>query len=229
LVVTVNQDTLQPDLKFIRSLYQDSLGRLGSFGEWSLWLPALAKPNGRFMVANAIGRAPEARDFVIKGWYVTYLGRAAQNGEELGWVSLMVAGQTEEQVLSTILSSQEYFNRAATLPGAVGGGPSDQNFVIALYEQILNRAPSQPEIDGWVANLGKLGRKGVALAFLASAEYRATIVRGYYTNLLHRNTDPSPPEVNAWVASGIDFTSIRILFEASPEFYLKVTGILPPS
>ncbi len=43
---------------------------------------------------------------------MTYLGRAAQGGEELFWVGELLQGATEEQVLSQILGSAEFFNRA---------------------------------------------------------------------------------------------------------------------
>src|SRR5262249_16356279 len=120
LLVTVNKDTLDPDRKFIRQVYQSALGRPGSLPEWNIWVPLLQQPNGRFLIADAIERSLEARDNLVKSWYLTYLGRAASNGEEMGWANAIVRGMRPEQVLSMILGSQEYFNHAPSIPG-VGG------------------------------------------------------------------------------------------------------------
>jgi hypothetical protein len=225
LVVTVNKDTLDPDRKFIRQIYFNALGRAGSLPEWNIWLPMLQRPNGRLMVASAIESSLEARDNVVKGWYQTYLGRTPSGGEELGWASAMASGLRPEQVLSLILGSQEYFNHAASVPG-VGGAPSNATFVTALYAQILNRVPAPPEVDYWVGQLGR-GRATVALAFLLSPEYRTTVVLADYSTVLRRPAPPTAAEVAGWVNSGLDITTIRIGFEASVEFYFRVTGFMP--
>jgi hypothetical protein len=226
VIITVNKDTLDPDHKFIRQIYFNALGRLGSLAEWNIYQPPLLQANGRFIVANAIERSLEARDFLVKGWYATYLGRTAVNGEELGWANLMVNGMVPEQVLSLILGSQEYFNRAPTLPG-IGGAPSDAAFATALYVQLLNRVPTPAEVDNWVGMVSRIGRAGVALAFLTSPEYRTDIVQSYYTMILRRSTLPGPAEVAGWVNSNLDLIAIRIGFEASVEFYFRVTGFMP--
>ena len=97
-----------------------------------------------------------ARDNLVKSWYQTYLGRLANNGEELGWANAMVRGMRPEQVLSMILGSQEYFNHAASIPG-VGGAPSEATFITALYNQLLNRVPAPPEVDYWVGQVARVG------------------------------------------------------------------------
>jgi subtilisin-like proprotein convertase family protein len=226
VVITVNMDTLDPDRKFIRQIYFDALGRLGSLTEWNIWVPFLQQTNGRAIIASAIETSLEARDFLVKGWYQTYLGRTAMNGEELGWANLMVNGMAPEQVLSFILASPEYFAHAATLPG-IGGAPSDGTFVTALYMQILNRVPIPAEVNNWVALIPQIGLQGVAFHFLVSPEYRTDVVESYYSTILRRTIPPSPDEVAGWVNSGLDIISIRAGFESSVEFYFRVTGFVP--
>lgn len=226
LLVTVNKDTLDPDRKFIRQVYFNALGRLGSLPEWNIWVPVLQKTNGRLIVADAIERSLEARDNLVKGWYQTYLGRTPSNGEELGWANALVRGMRPEQVLSLILGSQEYFNHAASIPG-VGGAPSDASFVTALYTQILNRVPAPPEVDYWIGQIARVGRTGVALGFLVSPEYRSNVVLADYNTVLRRSATPTAAEVAGWVNSGLDTTAIRIAFEASVEFFFRTTGFMP--
>ena len=138
----------------------------------------------------------------------------------------MAHGTRPEQVLSSILGSQEYFNHAPFIPG-VGGAPSDATFVTALYVQVLNRVPAPPEVDNWVGMIGRIGRAGVALAFLTSGEYRTDVVLDDYSTLLRRPTPPTAAEVANWVKSSLDITGIRIAFEGSVEFYFRVTGFMP--
>ena len=122
MIITVNRDTLDSSDKFIRQIYYDARGRPGSLAEWQIWLPLLAQSNGRFVIANAIERSLESRDFLVKGWYQTYLGRPAVGGEEMGWAQAMVNGMSPEQALSLLLASQEYFNRAPSIPNVGGLG-----------------------------------------------------------------------------------------------------------
>jgi len=225
LEITVNEDALDPSRKFIREIYNDALGRPGSLAEWNGWLPTLGQANGRFLVANAINRSLEARDFTVSQWYSTYLGRQPLNGEERGWANLMFTNhQTEEQTLAQILGTQEYFNHAAAV---IGQPASNTTFVMALFKQVLNRTGSPAEVNGWVGQIPTIGRSGVAQDFLTSLEYREDVVRSYYITLLRRPTLPSIQEIDSWAKSSLDITSIRVGFESSVEFYFRVTGFMP--
>ena len=50
-----------------------------------------------------------------------------------------------------------------------------------------------------------------------TTEYRADVVQGYYTSLLHRTA--SATEVASWVNTGHDLHTIRMDVESSPEFF----------
>jgi hypothetical protein len=121
---------------------------------------------------------------------------------------------TEEQVLSQILASQEFYNRAQTLGF---GGTADQNYVQALYQILLGRGAGSSEVAGWINALAGLGRQGVPLSFLQSQEFRANQFEGYYNVLLHRPDDTMG--LNGWVFSSLDISSVRIGFESGLEFF----------
>src|SRR5262249_4036705 len=129
---------LTADERFVQALYLDDLGRAGSKSELSQWVPVLGA-GGQQAVATGIQGSFEARDHLVKTWYQTYLGRAADGTEELGWVAQLAAGQSEEQVLSRILGSTEFSDRAQTL---VSGATPDQRYVQALYSVLLDRTGS---------------------------------------------------------------------------------------
>src|SRR5262249_42182878 len=112
-------------------------------------------------VAAGIAGSLEAREHLVRTWYVTYLGRQAIGGEESGWVNLL-AGTTEEQGLSGLLASQEFYDRAQTL---ITSGTADERYVQALYRVLLGRAASGGEVAASVPLLAE-GRQALALRFL---------------------------------------------------------------
>ncbi len=119
-------------------------------------------------------------------------------------------------MLSGILSSAEFYNHAQTV---ASGGTADQNFVAALYQLVLNRFTSAGEEAGFVAAVSSQGRQAVALDFLTSTEFRHDQFEGYYNALLHRPSDPTG--LNGWVMSNLDIDTVRLAFEATPEFFVN--------
>jgi hypothetical protein len=216
--------TLGAQERFVQALYMDELGRAGSRAELDVWVAVLTMPGGsQAQVAAGIVASVEARDHRVKGWYQTYLGRQAINGEEQPWVNLLQS-QTDEQVLSQILGSAEFAARAQKLSPP---GTTNQQYVQALYALLLNRSggagevatfvSALPQLDQRGVALPQLDRQGVALLFLQSQEYRAIQVRDDYSALLHR--PPDAVGVNGWVFSKLDLANIRIGFEGSAEFF----------
>jgi len=201
--------------RFVQALYLDNLGRPGVKAELDEWVAMLdASAAAQSAVTSAIVDSPEARDRLVKSWYVSFLGRQATNAEELGWVNALLAGQSEETVLSGILASTEFYNRAQALSFT---GSMDQRYIDALYILLLGRNPGDAETAGWVSVLPQLGGQGVALDFLDSTEFRTDAFEGYYEALLHRPADATG--LNDWLASPLDLAAVRQEFESSPEFY----------
>jgi hypothetical protein len=184
--------------------------------ELDSWVNGVLKAPGSSQQAVAAGIAGslEARDHLVKTWYIAFLDRQAQGGEEQGWVNMLAAGQSEEQVLSQILGSAEFYQRAQSMGFT---GTADQNYVQALYQVLLGRTASSSEVTGWGNTLAQVGTQSVALAMLQSQEFRTDQFEGYYNALLHRPDDPTG--LNSWVMSNLDMGTVRIGFESGPEFY----------
>jgi hypothetical protein len=208
--------TLTPQERFVEAVYLDELGRTGSKAELDGWLPVLNGPGGQRAVVSSILHSAEARDHLVRGWYVTFLGRQANGGEEMGSVNALLAGQTEEMVLSRILGSQEFFTHAQTLGFS---GSANAQFVQALYKLLLHRTPNTGELNMQMGALGVLGPQGLALAFLQSQEYRGDVISGDFTTLLHRPADPTV--VNNLAFTNLDLSAIRLGFESTPEFFVN--------
>jgi hypothetical protein len=206
--------------RYAQVLYLDALGRVGSKSEIDAWAAFFALPNttqtqAQAIIASGIEGSLEARDHMVKTWYVHYLGRAAGPGEEMGWVNLLMQGLTEEQVLSNILASPEFFQHSQSLGFA---GSADSQYVQALYEFLTHRPGSASEVAAWVGNEPALGRTGVAMGFLSAMEFRAGQFEGYYNALLHRLDDPSG--FNGWLSNGANIFNTRVLgFESGAEFF----------
>ncbi len=226
LTVTVNRNALDADRRFIRALYVDGLGRTGTVAEWDNWVPHLRVPNGRALVANAIERSREARTVLVKTWYPKYLGRQAGGNEEQAMVTALTQGFTEEQVLGVVFGSPEYFNRSPLVAGFAGAA-TNETFLTAMYIHILGRRPAASEVAAWLAVLPRVDRGGVAIGFLGSAEFRNQNIHDFYRTLLERPTPPTAAEALAWVNSGIDLTTMRVIFKSTPEYFLRRTGFLP--
>lgn len=201
---------------FVQATYLTELGRAGTVAELNTWVAILnSSPNGQAMVASGIASSVEACEYLVKGWYLAYLGRAAVNGEESGHVNLLRAGVSEESVLAGILGSVEFFNRAQTL-SSVGG--ADERYVQTLYELVLGRTGVPEEVAGWLSQ-ASVNRASVALQFLRSPEFRTNLVTSYYTVLLGRSA--TALEIIGWVNSSLDAKGIRLGFEGSPEFFIN--------
>ncbi len=204
--------------RFVQVLYLDALGRPGSKAELDGWAGPLdgstraagggKRHRGELRSTHAPG------EDVVRG---VFGAAGVGGGEEQPWVNILLAGQTEEQVLSQVLgdsAGSEFYNRAQ---GLVASGTADERYVKALYLVLLNRTPSDAEVAGQVAALNGSNRQAVARSFLSGQEFRTDQFEGYYDVLLHR--PPDSDGLNGWVFSNIDMRSVRLGFEASSEFF----------
>jgi hypothetical protein len=171
---------------FIQELYGLRLSRAASPSEVAFWAGVL-NASGQAAVVVGIEDSFEARLTEADAWYVHYLGRRAQNGEETGWAQLLTSGAPEEQVLIQFLSSPEFLQHAQTLGFS---GTPDAQFVQAMYSLALNRTASASEVAFWQSVYASQGAAAVAAGFLYSTEFRTDMVYRYYDVLLGRVPTP---------------------------------------
>ena len=81
---------------------------------------------------------------LVDYWYRTYLGRAPDPGGLANWANELNQGVPPDQVLATILGSDEYYQR---------GGSTPQGFIGRLYSDVLGRAPTPVELNFWVQRM----------------------------------------------------------------------------
>jgi hypothetical protein len=197
---------------FISKLFAQRLGCNASDAQVSQFASILSR-DGPAAFVREFEESLQVREFLVNGWYLKYLGRQASDAEAQAWANAMFNGMTEEQGLEAILSSNEFFQRAQPL---FNTGDANQNFILALYQEVLNRAPSSDEVNGWMQALPGLGRATVALDIVMSAEFRFNFAGALYGNLLHRGA--SQVEMGVWAFSGLNLLQIREAFLGSTEF-----------
>ena len=89
--------------------------------------------------------------------------------------------------------------------------------MVGLYKLLLGRTGSDAEKAARVDVLPELKLQGAALEIELSPEYRTDVVEDYYAALLHRPADAA--DLNGWVFSNLDLSSIRVDIESGPEFF----------
>jgi hypothetical protein len=200
---------LDADHAFVQSLYRDLFGRTGDptpGGEIDGWVAALPAL-GRAGVVHALLYSTEALDRVVVDDYIRFLGRAPQGGEEMGYVTAIQNGVSEEQVQALFIASPEY------------QGHINTDYVQSLYINLLGRTGSGQELAAVNAVLPQVGLAGLAAAFAGSTENRMSTLTGYLQELLHRA--PKPGEVSALAAQPGDLLSLEAGILGGAEFYAK--------
>jgi DNA-binding beta-propeller fold protein YncE len=102
----------------------------------------------------------------------------------------------------TVTQLADFFTASPEFQATYGALTNTQ-FVTLLYANVLQRAPDQAGLDGWVALLdGGMSRGQVLLGFSDSAEYQAAmasevLVTMMYAAMLRRS--PEPAGFNGWV------------------------------
>jgi trimeric autotransporter adhesin len=169
------------DVTFLCALYQDVLGRSADAAGLSAYQVQLSTGTSRSTVAEELLTSTEYRGDLISSYYQQYLGRPADARGLATFLNLFSQGASEENVQAAIMGSAEFANRSEG---------SDNGFVTALYQDLLNRPA---DAAGLAAFTGQLAagttRSAVAEELLTSAEYRSDLINSYYQAYLGRPAD----------------------------------------
>jgi hypothetical protein len=206
---------------WLTSLYARLLGRTPDSAGYTNNLNFLMgsyQAQRQAVVVN-LDHSPEYKAILVRGYYQTYLHRAATDAEVAAKVSAMLAGKSDESVIADVVSSDEYFQGLAS-------GKNDQ-WLDHAYVDVLHRPrdlSSNAFLNG--LNAGTLTLNLVATALLVSPEYRGNLIAKLYNTYLHRNKPVPPPagdgEVGFWVgmmAKGFTDEDVLTAFLQTPEYF----------
>jgi uncharacterized repeat protein (TIGR03803 family) len=172
-----------PNAAWLTQVYADFFHRPLDASGQATWTSLLNQGMSRTQVVQLIQTTIEYRTDVVEALYSQLLHRAADQAGLDAYTSFLGNGGTAEQVEAALLGSPEYFQ----LHGGTNNG-----FLSAVYQDVLNRALDASGAQTWGALLtGGSSQAEVAADILASLEAQTDQVQGLFTELLHRNADPS--------------------------------------
>ena len=168
--------------------------------------------------ANLYFRSPAIGHF--KGdasWQLAVVGDSVSGG--LNYPSTL---QIYDLQATTVVPAWAMFRRDAT--GANALVRSDiqlTTFITDLYLNVLGRAASQAEIDGWLVSVRNSGSLNVFIdSILGSAEYRNKLITSWYSDFLGRTPDAGGLTFwQTFLANGNSVQSAIALFVASDEAF----------
>jgi len=181
-VVTLTEKDGTPNQLFVAHAYLDLLLRPVDPGGLTTWVNFLNAGGTRQNVALGIENSQEYRTVVVQRLFTHYLNRSADMGGLATYTAVLATGGTDEQVAAALAGSQEYFQ--------VRGGGTNNGFLAALYQDVLNRAIDSSGQATFTQLLATgTNRTQIASILLSSTEYFTGLVQGFYQTFLHRAAD----------------------------------------
>jgi hypothetical protein len=185
---------------WINAAYSDILNRAPDPTGEAAVMAQLQAGVSRFSIALGLLQSSEYRGNLITSYFTKFLGRTPGSAEVANFIGAMQAGATDEDIISVIVASGEYFRRQQ-IPGGTMAD-FDYEWISAVYQQVLGRsqAPAKSEVAGFLDSLNMAegaARAGVVGVFVGSGEYRAGLVSQTYITYLGRT--PSSGEINIWL------------------------------
>lgn len=212
-----------PNTAYINAIYQSLLGRAPDASSLSYWQGQLAGGAARDALVRSVWDSAEHRGLEIDQFYQTFLGRAADPAGKAYWLNAFANWGTEENVIATFVTSDEYSNR-------LHAGNTD--YINALYTDIDLRAADHAGLAAWQTALDNgESRLQVATAFINGQEASGEIVDAYFADFLHRTADTSGRQdlINALTnnaaslnSKSIEDVGIQVL--AADEYFARVSG-----
>src|SRR5439155_8765760 len=213
-------DGLLSNTQYLTSLYNKLLGRAPDSVGLNTHLSAIlvGYQAQRQALAATVDTSTEYRVDLVNSLFKTYLRRSPSAAEYAGRVAQLAAGTTDEQIISSLVSSPEYFQKPQL------GASDNSKWLNQAYRDILGRdrdtAGSQGFLNG--LNNGTLTRMQVSDALLASEEYHRRLINQLFTSYLGRL--PTPAEttsnLNAIAARATDEQLIAQIV-SSNEYFLR--------
>jgi hypothetical protein len=200
--------------------YESVLGRSPDDAGLQDWITDLEQGGSTGDMAVAFAESDELLDRIIGGYYQQYLGRPADAAGLNYWKSVWRAAGGPEIVEASMAASPEFFQDA-------GGTTSD--WLSAVYQRVLNRAPDPQGFNYWLGQLASgTSETSVVLAFLESPEAFGDDVTTWFQQDF--GVRPSQTQLNYYVdqmLAGSSDAAIQQELANSPA-YVSTVPVAPP-
>lgn len=209
--VTVTLEVRRSTDAFVAALYRDFLGRPVEADGLAFWGDRLLDGlDTRAQVARKISRSSEYAGIVTRRAYLTYLGRPGEAAGVAYWAERVRTGLSVTELPVHLMGSPEFAARA-------GGTPA--GFVDALFQAVLDRAPTTEERAERVAALQRgTGRATIARLLHAGVESRRLRVATQYDLLLDRVPTTSERDAGVAFLATRDDRDLAVLLAGGDEY-----------
>jgi hypothetical protein len=171
----------------VRLVYIELLRRCPDPDGYAYWKGQLDNETvTREQFATQISRSLEAREVIVDDGYQMMLSRAAEPEGRRYWAERLATNAGYDDLLAALAESPEF----ATLSGGTTAG-----FVTRAYQRILDTTPSPAEVDYWVDEVERRGKKKVIEAFFDLPGPLDAVITASYEEILGRA--PTPEELDA--------------------------------
>jgi hypothetical protein len=218
------------DSSFVSTVFQDLLARAPSNAEF---IPDYAtvetqRSSQVSAMASKLVTSTRGQVMLVDGVYSSLLNRFATPAEFANWVGFLRQGGQFPQIVANVASTDEFFADA---------GMTVQGFINALYQDLLERAPTASELATGQALLGINPNQAARLTYtksiVAGSEYLGLEVQNAYIKFLGRYATSS--EQSTWIgilntpSAGAGtpsrFEQLEISLLTSPEFFFRQQDI----
>jgi hypothetical protein len=212
------------------ALYTLILGRPTSAAETTVVANAILSGTSTTQIAADLINSVEYDINTVASYYKNYLHRTGSPAEVGSWVTLMQQGATEEQVAEAFLESDEYaaLNSDSTDPA----NPEDSDeFVQALYRDVLGRGATSDEVAGWISQLNQGDQvMSIVPGFFESTEFELLAITGDYNDFFGREPDLNEflagPSLLVEAGGPLTMAQLAADLAGSEEFQLRCSAVV---
>jgi hypothetical protein len=213
--VNITDDDGNANQRFVNNLYEDLLGRSAESQGLAFYVDLIQSGRSRGDVSFMIQHSPEYRNKLVSDLYQELLGRAVDAAGLDVHTRLLARGKSIDDVRASILGSDEFFTRR--------GGGTNEGFVNALYQAVLNRTADATGREIYVGVLSSGGsRSFVASEVLKSIEADRRLSATYYTKYLSRAADAAGNEFQSSALNRSYEPRVLAGILASDEYFAKL-------
>jgi hypothetical protein len=187
-VVIQNSDPAtesQNIIDFLDLSYSVLLGRAPDSIDEGDFRPLLAAGGDTINVASMIDTSLEYYERVVTAYYQKFLDQSPSQSQPAvsPWVSQMMSGATDEEVIAALMGSPEYQE--------VWDITTPAELIDQMYHDLLGRPPTPADSAQWQNVLSSSNAMTVALDIENSTEYRSDLIAQLYQDDLDRLPDPT--------------------------------------
>ena len=182
---------------YVQTVFREFLCRAADAGALSAFTEGLAA--GTVTHGGLVDTVLNSEEFglyvgPVSRLYLAAFNRIPDQPGLINWVNYARAGYSLQSVADTFTASQEFTNRY--------GAMSNTDYVTALYQNVLGRAPDPAGLANWTGLLASgTSRGGVLIGFSQSTEginLFAFTLRTFLSYYAFSNTTPEQSELAYW-------------------------------